>query len=98
MRPSKPTNPWKVEKYYELQNRTNRPSSYTPSKPPRIVSEYEIGKGVLGQANTYTGDIWLVDSLTHSQREKVNAHEKRHIHRPFEPEELVRDKTQTWQV
>lgn len=86
--------------YYEsqLRDRNKETSPYATFQRPRIVSEYELGIGVLGQADTYTGEIKILSTLSSAQKEKVNEHEEEHLRDPSAPEGLVRDRTQTWNL
>tara|TARA_Y100000310_G_C20143403_1_gene561308 strand:- start:120 stop:392 length:273 start_codon:yes stop_codon:yes gene_type:complete len=86
--------------YYELQQRERdrETSPYSGFRNPRLASEYDMGIGVLGQANTYTGEIKILKTLSPEQKRKVNEHEQEHLRDPSAPEELVRDRTQTWAV
>jgi len=81
--------------YYEMQLRERTPSHYSTFRLPQEVSEYEIGIGVLGVADTYTKRVQILDTLSRAQKIKVNEHEQQHLKDPSLPEELVRDLTQT---
>ena len=85
----------KMERYYEMQLRERIQSPYSTFTPPQEVSEYEIGVGVLGVADTYTKQIKILNTLSRAQKIKVNEHEEQHLKDPSLPEWLVRDITQT---
>jgi len=84
--------------YYNLQLRQNPSSMYSKQRMPREVSEYELGEGVLGQADTYTREIKILNTLKAEKRARVIQHEKKHLEDPSLPEELVRDLTNTWSL
>lgn len=81
--------------YYEMQLRERTPSPYSSFRLPQEVSEYEIGRGVLGVADTYTKRIQILNTLSRTEKIKVNEHEQKHLADPSLPEWLVRDLTQT---
>ena len=84
-----------MEKYYDLQLENRTPSSYSAFSLPKEVSAYEMGIGVLGCANTYTKEIKLLNTLSRSEKAKVNEHEQKHLQDPSLPEWSVRDQTGT---
>jgi len=84
-----------MERYYEMQLRERAPSAYSTFRLPQEVSEYEIGRGVLGVADTYTKQIKILNTLGRAQKIKVNEHEQQHLKDPSLPEGFVRDLTQT---
>jgi hypothetical protein len=87
-----------MESYYQMQLRQNPPSIYSRNYLPDEVSEYELGRDVLGQADTYTKKIKILNTLNPRKKRKVIEHEKQHLKNPSLPEELVRDITDTWQL
>ncbi len=87
-----------MEEYYKQQQNQNYTSQYSHFSLPKEVSEYELGIGVLGQANTYTREIKILNTLKGKKKRKVLEHEQEHLRDPSLPEGLVRDKTQTWRI
>lgn len=84
-----------TEKYYETQLRNRSPSPYSTFTPTKEVSAYDIGMGVLGQADTYTREIKILKTLSREEKIAVTKHEQQHIDDPSLPEWFVRDVTGT---
>lgn len=58
------------------------------------VSEYVLGRGVLGATNC-VDKVWIKEGLDPYTEEKVIKHEEAHIADPFAPEMEIRRRTNT---
>ncbi len=80
--------------YTGLKERQGYSTSQMPA--PKIVTEYEIGIGILGDCNTYTREIRILDRQSEHEKEKTLLHELKHLLDPSLPEDEVRTQTGTY--
>ena len=79
--------------------RSTRLDAFYVHVPPwasiNLATQQDLGRGVLGTANTRTGEIRLLHTLDPAERTEVLLHETLHLMYPLHSEKQIRDLTRT---